>query len=418
MNFISICLHSLDMRDFHSNLRNTPFLDSLRDKCIFVPAARAQGHHQRDSLNAEMTGCWTARHCDSKLTREGFINSKRWWLPPTVLETLGQHGYERFTCLDFNPKHQIGSMAVQRGMKDYWLQDTPERLSQFSLPGPMSRGQWLTALKGSRRFYAHILLRETHRPWGDEGGLFGSLGWLYKLWFYYRQKRGLPCWWPYDAYIARRAALERPDELAALRRRALTRADAVIQEIFEATRHIDNVTYVVYSNHGEVLDHLRYHQNYATTTAKGLPMVEVTSHGPYPYEVLYASMQMWIIPGQPPRVMRGIGRLVDYAPTILDLAGVPAPPMDGESMLSWFEDGKFPGRERHAETPGIPGCLSMVREDSLKLMVRPSLPDGHELAVFDLASDPLEQIDLIGTPLGRDLLAWAVARHAEIKRPL
>ena len=36
MNFIAICLHCLDMRDFHSNLRDTPFLDKLRKKSIFT----------------------------------------------------------------------------------------------------------------------------------------------------------------------------------------------------------------------------------------------------------------------------------------------------------------------------------------------------------------------------------------------
>jgi hypothetical protein len=49
MNFI-------DMRDFHSELRETPFLDRLRGEAVFVPMGRAQGHHHADSLNAELTG--------------------------------------------------------------------------------------------------------------------------------------------------------------------------------------------------------------------------------------------------------------------------------------------------------------------------------------------------------------------------
>jgi hypothetical protein len=44
------------MRDFHSYLRDTPFLDSLRSNAVFIPLGRAQGHHSDDSLNAEMTG--------------------------------------------------------------------------------------------------------------------------------------------------------------------------------------------------------------------------------------------------------------------------------------------------------------------------------------------------------------------------
>jgi hypothetical protein len=53
MNFIAICLHCLDMRDFHSELRETPFLDRLRGESVFVPMGRAQG---RRFANAELTG--------------------------------------------------------------------------------------------------------------------------------------------------------------------------------------------------------------------------------------------------------------------------------------------------------------------------------------------------------------------------
>ena len=42
---------------------------------------------------------------------------------------------------------------------------------------------------------------------------------------------------------------------------------------------------------------------------------------PYPYEVLYANMQMWVIPGRAPRVMRGSAP-IDIAPTVLELAGL------------------------------------------------------------------------------------------------
>ena len=56
MNIVAICLHCLDMRDFHSDLRDTPFLDIRRSNAVFIPLSRALGHHSVDSLNAEMTG--------------------------------------------------------------------------------------------------------------------------------------------------------------------------------------------------------------------------------------------------------------------------------------------------------------------------------------------------------------------------
>ena len=56
MNFIVICLHCLDMRDFHSHMRTTPYLDELRKRCVFIPMGRGQAHHYPDSLIADMTG--------------------------------------------------------------------------------------------------------------------------------------------------------------------------------------------------------------------------------------------------------------------------------------------------------------------------------------------------------------------------
>jgi len=92
VNFIAICLHSLDMRDFHSHLRTTPFLDEMRKKSVFIPMGRGQGHHRLDSLNAEITGVWTTRYANSKLTKEGFFHgeSKSAGYPKTVMEYLNE----------------------------------------------------------------------------------------------------------------------------------------------------------------------------------------------------------------------------------------------------------------------------------------------------------------------------------------
>jgi arylsulfatase A-like enzyme len=145
-------------------------------------------------------------------------------------------------------------------------------------------------------------------------------------------------------------------------------------------------------------------------------MIEGTSHGPFPYEVLYANMQMWVVPGLAPRVMRGIGRSIDFAPTVLDLAGIAGEGMDGESMIPHFDAGAFPPRDRYAESPKGGGCLSMVRADGLKLVAVGGTPAfaEHRLAVFDLVSDPYEYVNLIETFQGRELLEWSIARHQEL----
>ena len=81
MNVVAICLYGLDTRDFHSYLRDTSFLDSLRD-AAFIPLGRAQGHHSVDSLNAELTGALKAKagveqYAASKRVLKAFADSLR-----------------------------------------------------------------------------------------------------------------------------------------------------------------------------------------------------------------------------------------------------------------------------------------------------------------------------------------------------
>ncbi len=458
MNFIAICLHSLDMRDFHSHLRTTPFLDQMRAKSIFIPMGRGQGHHRKDSLNAEITGVWTARYANARLTKDGYVHcqDKSSGLPKTVIEYLQDDGYDIFTCIGFDDKNQLGTMAAANNercsMNSFWLADQPNRLAQFNCPKKMSMSEWLTRIKDSKKFYAHIFLRATHRPW-DQGKELLTLAGKRQLIFIDSAKKmaNKAIRYIYAArklanksvnksensaqkppkYIARnltksfisaarKLALEKPSEFAFLRRRGLERADQIISEIFEATKHIKDVTYIIYSNHGEVYDHFRYHLPHPIRRSKkfNLDFVVGTSHASFPYEVLYANMQMWLIPGHEPRAMRGCGRSIDITPTILELAGVTPEAMDGESMLSYFSDGVFPDRDRYAEIPLKGGCISMVRKDGCKLISvehdADALP-GHRLAVFDLKSDPYEYVNVINTPQGQEVLDWAIQIHKSLR---
>jgi hypothetical protein len=388
---------------------------------------RGQGHHQGDSLNAELTGIWTSRFSNSTFDQTGYKAPDKSWLPKTVIEYLDDHGYNIFTCIGRGMYHDIGTWAVNGGMKNWWLKDEPERLKQFNTPYDMSMREWLTHIQNSDKFYAHIFLRETHRPWKQIMKLYSLMGQKSRVWGWFRKKLRLPIYWPYDAYYARRAALEKPDQFAILRRNALAKANKRVADIFEATKNIKNLTYIVYSNHGEVFDHFRYNQSYRSSTVRGLKMIEGTSHGNYPYEVVYANMQMWIIPDQAPKVMKGIGRSIDFTPTVLELAQIKHSGMDGESMLGYLSEGAFPDRERFAETPVSGGCLSMVRKDGYKLIAigtdeskednifaQRGFPN-HRLAVFDLKSDPYEYVNLIETQQGQKVLEWAINRHKASK---
>ncbi len=427
MNFVVICLHSLDMRDFHSQLRDTPFLDELRTTSIFVPFGRGQGHHHGDSLNAEMTGVWTGRCCDSRLSANGYQAAERCWWPPSLLERLRDQGYDILSGIGSGVADDIGTFAVE-GLNRSWLKDQPERLEPFLCPRPTDLSGLLAAAGKSRRFYLHLFLRETHRPWTENSALSRLA--CPRGWKGLRQRLGpTRGGWPRDASWARRLALEQPDAFARLRRSGLARADRRIREIFAATQGLENVTYVIYSNHGEVFDHFRYHLPHPRVRIDGFEMVEGTSHGNFPYEVLYSNMQMWQIPGQAPRVMEGIGRSIDFAPTILDLAGQEPMGMDGLSMLPDFAAGGFPHRRRYAENSTGGGCISMVREDGFKFLAIGLVPEGtpnlhaargfpeHRMAVFDLNADAGEYVNLIDSDRGREVVAWAVKEHAALKGP-
>jgi len=340
---------------------------------------------------------------------------------------LREADYDIFTLVGVDSKNRLGTWAVNGGMRQCWLKNEPERLTQFNFPRIMSLSECLENIKDSSRFYTHIFLRDTHRPWNQPVELCALLGWRSRLKARLRKLRGLPLHWPYDAYHSRRAALESPGEFAALRRRALTQADKRIAQIFEATKDIQDLTYIIYSNHGEVYDHFRYNQAYGYSVVDGLKMVKGTSHGNFPYEVVYANTQLWIIPGYKPKVMKGTGRSIDIAPTVLDLAGIKAEEMDGASMLESFASGSLPDRDRYAETTIGGGALSMVREDGYKFLsvgcsmandgreAPGSFPD-HRLAVFHLKSDPYEYVNLIDTEQGQEILDWAVQTHQQLKK--
>jgi choline-sulfatase len=86
--------------------------------------------------------------------------------------------------------------------------------------------------------------------------------------------------------------------------------------------------------------------------------------------------------------------LLDLAPTFLDLAGVPPEertPLDGESLLAARDD-RVVFSEYHVEKVRAP-CF-MARKGRHKLLH----VHGHDERLFDVAADPGEWVDLLGTP--------------------
>jgi arylsulfatase A-like enzyme len=120
-------------------------------------------------------------------------------------------------------------------------------------------------------------------------------------------------------------------------------------------------------------------------------------HGHTLYEELLHVPLVFRLPGLVPsgRVVSQNAGLVDVAPTLCELAGIPTPPsFHGQSLVNALQGRERPDRPllAHGNFWGPP--LSSWRAGDWKLILTPGA-DGVETAeLFDLASDPLERENL------------------------
>ena len=109
--------------------------------------------------------------------------------------------------------------------------------------------------------------------------------------------------------------------------------------------------------------------------------------------------------------------LVDFAPTVLELAGLPVDAIagagDGVSLADAVSGGSAPEHpvvsEYHAE--GVQAPSAMVRSGAHKLIVSREDPD----LLYDLAADPQELHDVSGAPESERVIA---PLRAELERRL
>lgn len=155
---------------------------------------------------------------------------------------------------------------------------------------------------------------------------------------------------------------------------------------------LDDTLVVVTSDHGEEFGEHGYSGHGYTMYEENVRVPLIVRHGSLPHG----------------SVVRKQVRVLDIAPTILELAGVEPPSVyQGVSLVPYFE-GR--GRDLVAYSENAHTPLKAVRTPSLKYIVSPKDPQRQ---LFDLVKDPAERNSLCGdTPdererkMLRGMLSW------------
>jgi len=141
--------------------------------------------------------------------------------------------------------------------------------------------------------------------------------------------------------------------------------------LVEALGIAGSTTVVLYSDHGEELwDHASV----------------IHSHSVYD-ELVHVPL-IWRIPGLAPRRVTQQVRLIDVAPTLLEVLGVSQPPsFEGHSLVALMSGEAGAGGDR-------PAVSEMNRSSSLTVWPWKLVVEPPATRLFDLAADPGEQSDL------------------------
>lgn len=155
-------------------------------------------------------------------------------------------------------------------------------------------------------------------------------------------------------------------------------------------------------------------------------------HGHTVYEEMIRIPLIVRLPGRREgRRIEAVTAAIDVMPTILDVLGLPSPPeVQGRSLRPLWEGAtEWVPRAALSESLSEGEEMKGLRDERHKLVVtldaetvektgRSHLPPDSPAALFDLARDPHERLDLLSPPTDADAVRRAEGMEAELRRRL
>ncbi len=167
------------------------------------------------------------------------------------------------------------------------------------------------------------------------------------------------------------------EKLMANYARQIRLVDAAIARLFDAIGGrglLDNTAWVITADHGdEFFEHGGY------------------SHRHKLYRELTHVPMLVSVPGVPPGRHAGLSSLLQVTPTLLDVAGVPAPGLDAPSLLPALRGRPDPDAAVVSEVGVEPHETLAVRRGDWSLIWK---PEADAVQLFHLPSDPEEKRDV------------------------
>lgn len=412
---ITIDTLRLDAIGLHDRgIELTPNLDSLGRQGVSFTNCITNGDHTKVAFPGLLTSTYGSMYtgCKSKLSpqrpylpellREGGYQTAAVITSPLLGYEYGyERGFDIFRQLE--PATFGAHWYKRKGMQRLLQQSITHQLSAFlnidtRLPPLYADAEMATDTA------IHILDNHSNsRP------MFLWVHYMDVHWPYHREKERVQAaelarsW--HDLTIVHKARHTKPKEDDLLRFRelymeAVQYVDAQIGRLLETTAsRADDCIVVVVSDHGEAfwehnrLGHFSHHL----------------------YQEIIQVPFLLNAPGIPGgKTIKEPIQLMDIAPTLLDMAGLPTPEsMLGQSLLPLWQNEEWATREYLiSEVVGTRLIWVAVMKGQYKLVWSPTRPGEHEL--YDLEMDPQEVANLRGQALEIEQELLTIAeRHAQ-----